>query len=94
MNRAMADWIPAGELSRMVSLGLLGVPMAMLLGGPLLSHMIEFLGWRQSFIGLGFDGFSAAFGALVVLVSTAVLGLLLLAHPDHPKPARLPVESD
>ncbi|MBT3811654.1 MAG: MFS transporter, partial [Gammaproteobacteria bacterium] len=47
MNRAMADWVQPEELSQMVSLGLLGVPMAMLIGGPLLSHLIEAIGWRN-----------------------------------------------
>ena len=56
MNRAMADWMPASELSRMVSVGLLGVPLAMLIGGPLLSHLIVWIGWRYSFITLGIFG--------------------------------------
>lgn len=56
MNRSMADWVPANELSRMVSVGLLGVPLAMLIGGPLLAHLIEWIGWRNSFITLGFLG--------------------------------------
>ena len=56
MNRSMADWMPANELSRMVSVGLLGVPLAMLIGGPLLSHLIEWIGWRNSFITLGIFG--------------------------------------
>ena len=66
MNRTMADWIPPGELSRMVSLGLLGVPMAMLIGGPLLSHMIDALGWRGSFIGLGVLGLAVGLLWLVL----------------------------
>jgi MFS family permease len=61
MNRTMADWMPQAELSRMVSFGLLGVPMAMLLGGPLLSHMIEGMGWRMSFISLGILGLVVGF---------------------------------
>lgn len=56
MNRSMADWMPANELSRMVSVGLLGVPLAMLIGGPLLAHLIEWIGWRNSFITLGISG--------------------------------------
>ena len=56
MNRAMADWMPRSELSRMVSVGLLGVPMAMLIGAPLLSHMVDWIGWQRSFIILGVLG--------------------------------------
>lgn len=56
MNRTMADWMPRAELGRMVSIGLLGVPMAMLVGAPLLSHMITWMDWRKSFICLGVSG--------------------------------------
>jgi MFS family permease len=60
MNRAMADWMPKEELSRMVSIGLLGVPMAMLSGAPILSHLIDGIGWRWSFIYLGCAGLVVA----------------------------------
>lgn len=53
MNRAMADWVPRNELSRMVSAGLLGVPVALLIGAPILSHLIDGIGWRKSFLSLG-----------------------------------------
>ncbi|MEO1886721.1 MAG: MFS transporter, partial [Methyloprofundus sp.] len=33
-----------------------------------------------------FSGFTAAFGALVVLVSSAVFGMIFVAHPDAPEP--------
>ena len=56
MNRSMANWMPPEELSRMVSVGLLGVPLAMLIGGPFLSHLIDSIGWRWSFACLGFLG--------------------------------------
>ena len=66
MNRAMADWVQPEELSQMVSLGLLGVPMAMLIGGPLLSHLIEAIGWRNSFISLGVLGAFVALACALV----------------------------
>jgi ACS family hexuronate transporter-like MFS transporter len=78
MNRAMADWIPVGELGRMVSVGLLGVPMAMLIGGPLLSHLIEAMGWRKSFISLGVLG---------ILVALACV-LLYRKGPFHSSPVK------
>lgn len=56
MNRTMADWMSREEFSRMVSFGLLGVPMAMLIGAPILSHMIDAIGWRWSFLSLGILG--------------------------------------
>ncbi len=66
MNRAMADWMDRRELSRMVSVGVLGVPLALLIGGPLLSNLIESIGWRWSFVGLG--GMGIGLGFLWVLL--------------------------
>ncbi len=56
MNRAMADWMDPREVGRRVSLCLLGVPLALLIGGPLLSNLITATGWRDSFIVLGVAG--------------------------------------
>ncbi|MEM0966647.1 MAG: MFS transporter [Verrucomicrobiota bacterium] len=56
MNRAMADWMDPKTLSRQVSLCLLGVPLALMIGGPLLSNLIQSFGWRAAFIVLGAAG--------------------------------------
>lgn len=56
MNRSMANWMKPGELSRATSLTLLGVPMAMLLGSPILSTLIIDIGWRWTFFALGVVG--------------------------------------
>jgi len=56
MNRALADWVDPKKLARQVSFCLLGVPLALLVGGPLLSNLIEAFGWRTSFIILGIAG--------------------------------------
>lgn len=56
MDRAMADWMDPKKLSRQISLCLLGVPLALLIGGPLLSNLIQSIGWRSSFIVLGIAG--------------------------------------
>jgi sugar phosphate permease len=53
MGRSMADWMSGKELSRMTAISLLGVPLAMLIGGPVLSHLIDTIGWRSSFMCLG-----------------------------------------
>ena len=57
MNRAIADWVPRDRASRATSLALLGVPCALLIGGPLLSWLIGRFGWRESFMALGIAGF-------------------------------------
>lgn len=56
MNRAICDWIPQKQASRAVAVALIGVPGALLLGGPLFSRSIEQAGWRWTFEILGFCG--------------------------------------
>ena len=58
MNRAIADWVPRGETTRATSFALLGVPVALLIGGPLFSLLIERFGWRETFMALGIAGFA------------------------------------
>ena len=53
MNRALVDWMRPNELGRTLSVCLLGVPLALLLGGLILVPAILTLGWRNSFICLG-----------------------------------------
>lgn len=53
MNRALVDWIRPNELGRTLSVCLIGVPLALLLGGLILAPAILTLGWRNSFICLG-----------------------------------------
>ncbi len=59
MNRAVADWLPPRLAGRGVGLMVLGVPAALLLGGPLLSHLIEWIDWRWAFVTL-------AIGSLII----------------------------
>ncbi|MDG2105058.1 MAG: MFS transporter [Pirellulaceae bacterium] len=56
MNRALVDWMRPSELGRALSLSLIGVPLALLLGGFVLPPLITSLGWRGSFIALGCVG--------------------------------------
>ncbi len=56
MNRAIYDWIPQKHAARAVSVTLIGVPGALLLGGPLFSLLIGKAGWRSTFELLGFGG--------------------------------------
>jgi len=53
MNRALVDWMRPNELGRTLSVCLLGVPLALLLGGLILAPAILAIGWRNSFLCLG-----------------------------------------
>ena len=56
MNRVMADWMSPGQLGKSLAIGLVGVPLALLIGGPLSSQMIAGIGWRGTFAALGVAG--------------------------------------
>ena len=57
MNRSLADWMRPRELGRAISFSLLGVPLALLIGGITLAPLILGIGWRWSFVTLGGLGF-------------------------------------
>ena len=56
MNRSLVDWMRPCELGRAISFSLLGVPLALLVGGVTLAPLILGVGWRWSFIVLGLLG--------------------------------------
>jgi len=72
MNRAICDWIPQKQAARAVAVCLIGVPGALLLGGPLFSTLIDKAGWRPTFELLGFGG-----------VIMFVVYVLLYRNPPH-----------
>jgi len=51
--RTISDWLNPKWRARAVSLALIGVPVASIIGGPLLSGLIAKFGWRAMFIILG-----------------------------------------
>jgi MFS family permease len=53
LGRVIADWLPRSERARATSIGLMGVPLAQVIGAPLLSNMITVWGWRTTFVCLG-----------------------------------------
>jgi ACS family hexuronate transporter-like MFS transporter len=72
MNRSVADWIPPRLAGRTVGIMLLGVPLALLLGGPILANLIDVIDWRNSF--------------LVLAVGSGLIGLaipLVYRKPKH-----------
>jgi MFS family permease len=56
LTRTATDWLPMGERSRALAIGLAAVPFSAVIGAPLLSHMIIHFGWQAMFIILGIAG--------------------------------------
>ena len=84
MNRALVDWVRPNELGRALSISLLGVPLALLLGGIVLAPLILGIGWRWSFVCLG--GLGALLGIVfVVLYRQPPSGEKSEAKPVQPK---------
>ncbi len=56
LNRVVGDWLPGNE--RAVALGnaLVAVPIALMIGGPIVSNLAATFGWRGMFIILGILG--------------------------------------
>jgi ACS family hexuronate transporter-like MFS transporter len=56
LNRVVGDWLPGDE--RAVALGnaLVAVPIALMIGGPIVSNLAAAFGWRGMFIILGVLG--------------------------------------
>jgi ACS family hexuronate transporter-like MFS transporter len=53
LTRVVADWLPKGERATATAIGLSAVPMASVIGAPLITNMIIYLGWRTMFIIMG-----------------------------------------
>lgn len=53
MTRAVTDWLPANERARSSAISLAAVPLASVIGGPLISHLIVSFGWKAMFVILG-----------------------------------------
>lgn len=55
-TRAVSDWLPENERSRALSLSLIAVPIALAIGGPIVSQLIIHTTWRGMFFILGAIG--------------------------------------
>lgn len=56
MTRAISDWLPPHERSSSLAYSLLAVPLALAIGGPIVSELILHFNWRGMFIILGIVG--------------------------------------
>lgn len=56
MTRAVTDWLPITERARSSAICLAAVPLASVIGAPLISNLIVSLGWRAMFVVLASFG--------------------------------------
>ncbi len=60
MTRTLANWLPMKERARALGLDLVGVPLASLIGAPLITSLIVAFGWKITFLILGSLGIAWA----------------------------------
>jgi ACS family hexuronate transporter-like MFS transporter len=53
LARVVADWLPVNERARATAISLAAVPLASVIGAPLISQLIIHCGWRAMFMILG-----------------------------------------
>lgn len=53
LTRTVTDWLPMSERARATAIGLAAVPLASVIGAPLISHLIIAMGWKVMFVILG-----------------------------------------
>lgn len=61
LSRTVTDWLPMSERARSTAIGLAAVPLASVIGAPLISHLIVYTGWKMMFVILGSLGIGWAF---------------------------------
>lgn len=61
LTRVVTDWLPMSERGRSTALGLAAVPLASVIGAPLITNLIEGVGWKIMFFILGSLGIVWAF---------------------------------
>ena len=53
LTRVVTDWLPMSERAKSTAIGLAAVPMAAVVGGHLIPHLILTVGWKPMFFVLG-----------------------------------------
>ncbi len=61
LTRVVADWLPTNERARATAIGLAAVPLANVIGAPLIIQLISSFGWKVMFAILGTMGIAWAF---------------------------------
>lgn len=61
MSRTIGNWLPASERARALSLGLVAIPLSSVIGAPIISYLVEDMGWRTMFFIISAIGIVWAF---------------------------------
>jgi len=56
LTRVSADWLPQQERGRALAMSLAAIPLASVIGAPLISNLVIFFGWQWMFVILGGGG--------------------------------------
>lgn len=56
ISRVVKDWLPSSERARALSFGLVAIPIASVVGAPLISHLVADFGWRLMFFSISSVG--------------------------------------
>lgn len=57
LNRVVGDWLPSKERAIALGNALVAVPLALMVGGPIVAGLATFVGWQGMFMVLGALGF-------------------------------------
>lgn len=75
LTRVVADWLPTQERARSTAIGLAAVPLASAIGAPLITGLIDQVGWRAMFMVLGAIG----------IIWAVVWALVFRDYPENSK---------
>lgn len=56
ITRVITDWLPSSERARALSFGLVAIPIASVIGAPLIAHLVADYGWRVMFFSISSVG--------------------------------------
>jgi len=56
LNRVVGDWLPSKERAKALGNALVAVPLALMVGGPIVSKLATSVGWQGMFVVLGLLG--------------------------------------
>jgi sugar phosphate permease len=61
MSKTISDWLPARERATALSIGLVAIPLASVIGAPITSYLVADFGWRIMFFSISAIGVVWAF---------------------------------
>ncbi len=75
LTRVVADWLPSTERAKSTAMGLCAVPMAGVIGAPLITNLIVAYGWKAMFVILGSVG----------IIWAVIWWFIYRDYPEHSK---------